>query len=333
MVTPKVSIIVPVYKAEKYISKCMHSLFNQTLQELEIIVIDDCSPDKSIEIVKQVITEYPKRLNQLKLIRNESNLGVGQTRQKGIDSATGAYIIHCDPDDWIDPTLYEEMLNYALQNDADIVICDFIKEYGDNYQRMPQVCSQNKSEMFATIATRQLHMSLCNKLIRKEIYQKFRFQPHINMWEDMAICPLMLLEANKVVHIENACYHYVIDNQQSIVNSTNIATIKSQIKAVEYLTDKIYQNNYDKTINLIDLDLLHWTAILGLLLNMNDENGKMWNETFSEQISHYKSFNMPQMYKILTWLAINKHYRVVRLLVRLRENKHIWKLISLLKKV
>ena len=122
---PKVSVIIPVYNVEKYIERCARSLFGQTLDDIEYIFIDDCSTDNSIFIMQNILEEYPKRKNSVKIIRHSVNKGVGQTRQDGIDVASGQYLIHCDPDDWVDASIYQKLYSEAILKSAEMVICDF----------------------------------------------------------------------------------------------------------------------------------------------------------------------------------------------------------------
>ena len=122
-----ISIIVPVYKAEPFLRKCLDSLINQTYKDIEIILIDDGSPDKSGEICNH----YVKIDKRIKVIHQE-NGGVSVARQTGLDAAKGEYIIHADPDDWVEPTMCEELLKIASNEDADMVICDFWTEESPN---------------------------------------------------------------------------------------------------------------------------------------------------------------------------------------------------------
>ena len=104
---PKVSIIIPVYGVEKYIERCARSLFEQTLDDIEYLFIDDCTPDKSVEILKRVLEEYPHRKSQVVIHRMEQNSGQAKVREWGMQNATGEYVIHCDSDDWVDIHMYE----------------------------------------------------------------------------------------------------------------------------------------------------------------------------------------------------------------------------------
>ena len=129
---PKVSIIVPVYGVEKYIERCACSLFEQTLDDLEFIFVDDSSPDDSIEKLQTLILKYPNRIPQVRIIRHDVNRGLPAARQTGIRVASGDYIIHCDSDDWIDLDLCETLYLKASENSSDVVIYNYKTTDGSN---------------------------------------------------------------------------------------------------------------------------------------------------------------------------------------------------------
>ena len=105
----KLSIIVPMYNTEKYIERCARSLFEQTLTGIEFIFVNDCSPDRSLLILKRIIDEYVDRSLVIRIIEHEKNMGLAVARTTGLNQAKGEYIIHCDSDDWIETDMYEVM--------------------------------------------------------------------------------------------------------------------------------------------------------------------------------------------------------------------------------
>ena len=110
----KVSVIVPVYKVEQYIEKCVRSLMEQTMKEgIEFIFINDCTPDDSMQILESVVGEYPDRADQVVIWNNSSNVGVSESRRKGIELAKGEYIGWCDSDDWCEKEMFEKMCKVA----------------------------------------------------------------------------------------------------------------------------------------------------------------------------------------------------------------------------
>ena len=111
---PKVSVIVPIYEVEKYIERCVRSLFEQTLDDIEYIFVDDCTKDNSITVLERVIKDYPNRKSQITILHHETNKGLPQARKTGLLSARGDYIAHCDSDDWVDHKLFALMYEKAV---------------------------------------------------------------------------------------------------------------------------------------------------------------------------------------------------------------------------
>ena len=120
MTNPKISVIVPVYKAEHYLARCVDTLLAQTFDDFEVILVDDGSPDNS----GAICDEYALKDKRVRVI-HQPNAGVSMARQKGLDNARGEYVIHADPDDWVEPDMLKELYAKAKEEDADMVICDF----------------------------------------------------------------------------------------------------------------------------------------------------------------------------------------------------------------
>lgn len=244
MQNPKVSVIIPVFKAERYIEKCVHSLYNQSLDSIEFIFVDDCSPDNSIEIVQNVLKIYPNRKNQVKLIRHQQNLGVAKARQDGIDAASGEYLIHCDPDDWIEQDMYESMYLKAKQSEADVVICDFVKEFPNTSEIKLQKPLENKSiiilEQISGRSKINIQGSLWNKLVSKKYYRKARIPSDISFCEDVYYWFQILKQEIKIEYLGRPLYHYRF-NPNSIVHNNDVESLRkdmSLISKFDYLIDK-----------------------------------------------------------------------------------------------
>lgn len=162
----KVSVIVPIYNVEKYIKKCLNSLVNQTLQEIQIILVNDGSKDKSGEIAKEYAQMYKNKI----LYLEKENGGLSDARNYGIPYAEGEYIAFIDSDDYIDENAYEEMYDKAKKENSDYVECDFIWEYPnknkiDRYKEYTDL-----KEMFKNV-----RVVAWNKLIKKRNYFKKQF--------------------------------------------------------------------------------------------------------------------------------------------------------------
>lgn len=229
MNTPKVSVVIPIYNVEKYIERCARSLFEQTLDDIEYIFIDDCTPDKSVDILESVLKEYPHRIPQTQIIRLPKNIGAANVRKKGILLATGEYVIQCDSDDWVEKDMYELMYNKALSEDLDMIVCDFIF-YGK--YRSQYIKHNDKHHIMKEILIGSIACSLCNKLIKKDIFNNDIIYPTFSMAEDLTISPQLIYFSNSIGHINKALYHYC-KNPESITNANS--TIKISQKTNQYI--------------------------------------------------------------------------------------------------
>lgn len=236
MTKPKVSVIIPVYKAEPYIEECVRTLFAQTLKDIEYIFVDDCSPDRSIEVMERVLQEFPERQPHVKVIRHEKNQGVAITRQHGTDAATGEYLIHCDPDDWVDLNMYEVMYKEAKATDADMVGCDFIEEYKDRQVIVRQNLDEPPEDIVTKIFMGVTHSCLWGRLIRLRFLKdnNARFLPELCLSEDLHYVVPLHLVLKKLTYIPEPFYHYR-QADSSITHSPSIKNIDSAITALNAL--------------------------------------------------------------------------------------------------
>ena len=207
----KVSVCIPVYGVEKYIERCARSLFEQTMTEgIEFIFVNDCTKDKSIEILEKVLGEYPHRKEQVKIIHHKSNLGAATARITAIASCTGDYVIHCDSDDWVEADLYEKMYNRAVETNADMVYCDYIIDGVNKSKKVKFRTITSKEKFFFYMCANQCYVSSCNKLYTRNIARLnlTSAYTHIGMNEDFAYNILCFKEVNIISHLKGSYYHY-----------------------------------------------------------------------------------------------------------------------------
>ena len=233
-----ISIIVPIYKAEQYLCRCIDSILAQTFQDFELLLIDDGSPDHS----GVICDEYAKQDSRIRVFHQE-NSGVSSARQLGIDSALGEYTIHVDPDDWIDSDMLASLYAKAHEGGADMVICDYYEEYYHRTRYVAQLVNALDAEsILRAILLCDLHGSLCNKLIRRSCYTAYniRFPLDVSLWEDRYICCSMLLNNVKVVSVNKAYYHYdLYSNESSIVRTNHTKGINSQKRFIQFLQERL----------------------------------------------------------------------------------------------
>ena len=165
----KVSIIIPVYNVEKYISRCLNSVINQTMTEgVECIIIDDCTPDNSMDIIEQILKDYNGGI-QFQIIHNKNNRGIAAVRNMGLLQAKGDYISYIDSDDYCEPNMIEEMYMLAIQKNADMVISDYYVHTSHQVSYIHQFVPNTWEECFRANLSDRLKGFLWNKLIKREL--------------------------------------------------------------------------------------------------------------------------------------------------------------------
>ena len=218
---PKVSVIIPVYNTEKYIERCAVSLFEQTLDDIQYIFVDDCSEDQSMNELYKVLERYPKRREQVTFCHHEKNLGLPAARRTGLAKAQGDYVIHCDSDDWVDVRMYEEMYNKAIEEDADVVVCDFCSTDCENEQYSKGLISKERENVIADILLWRIAGCLWNKLVRRKEYTDHDLNyPTHNMGEDAALIVQILWNAKRISYLPEPFYYYYM-NQTSITKDVS----------------------------------------------------------------------------------------------------------------
>jgi glycosyltransferase involved in cell wall biosynthesis len=229
----KISIITPIYNVANYIERCAESLLNQTLDEIEYIFVDDCTPDNSIEILNKVIDKYPNRKPYVHIVHNEKNLKLYLARQAGLRIAKGEYIINCDADDWVELDMCEKMYNMAKEKVADIVWCDFYMNYANRevYTKQEEK-ADNVSVICSTLSTK-MWWSVWNKMIRRTLYldNNVSMVNCENYGEDMITIKLFYY-ANKIAYLPRAYYHYDRSTPYSITKEFSSRRIDLCISAI-----------------------------------------------------------------------------------------------------
>lgn len=227
----KVSVIVPIYKAEKYIRRCLDSLVSQTLAGAEILLIDDGSPDSSGDICE----EYAARHPELFKVFHNQNQGVSASRQFGIDHAQGEYSIHADPDDWVEPTMLEELYSKAKADDADMVICDFFEEKKSTTYSCQRPDNHEAKSVLKEMFT-HLHGSCWNKLVRHRLYKDLHveFPKGFSCFEDLYVVTSLLRHDIKISYLPKAFYHYdKSTNENSIVRKYTLKSYHEDLQMFE----------------------------------------------------------------------------------------------------
>lgn len=228
----KVSVIVPVWNVEEYLDKCLNSLVNQSLKDIEIIVVNDESPDNSQKIIDKYAKKYPKKIIALK----QKNGGQGSARNNGITKATGEYIGYVDSDDYIEPDMYEKMYNKAKKEDLDMVICciNNVFENTIKTENLFQKSNNNKTNAFFN------NIGVCNKIYKKELLKNIKFKSKV-WYEDLAFTCKVVMKTKKTGFINEGLYNYLI-RPGSTMNNNNINKNLEILDAFNDVLDYMNEN-------------------------------------------------------------------------------------------
>lgn len=238
----KVSVIVPVYNVEKYLERCLDTLTNQTLKEIEIICVNDGSTDNSAKILE----DFALKDNRIKII-NQPNGGLSVARNTGMDVAIGEYIGFVDSDDWVDLDFYEKLYNSAKNNDCDIAVADFLRKHPNKDKRRLNI---NQEKVYTTPEDKYMvcrtYREGCvwNKIYRKSLLDKInlKFVPKM-YYEDRDFTARSLFYSEKLVTVPNTYYNYFV-NPVSIVQTTmNSKKIEHYHLVRKQTVDFIIENN------------------------------------------------------------------------------------------
>lgn len=255
---PKVSVIVPFYNVEGYIEKCLDTLVNQTLEDIEIILVNDGSKDNSILIAKKFLENYPKKIVYLE----KENGGLSDARNFGIPYAKGEYIAFLDSDDYVEKNMYEEMYNLAKKENSDMVQCNFYWEYIDkNKKKIGDMQKySNKKELIT-----KGRVEAWNKLIKREILEneEIRFPKGLR-YEDVEFTYKLAPYLEKVSFIDKPFIHY-IQRQNSISNSQNERTAEIfdiLDNVIKYYKEKNIYEEYKNELEYIYIKTVFCRSLL-----------------------------------------------------------------------
>lgn len=317
----KLSIIVAVYNLEKYLPRCLDALEDQTLQEIEILCVDDGSTDSAPQIIDQYAKKYPEKVKAF----HKENGGEFTTRNYGLERAKGEYITFVDTDDYVEPTWAEKLYNAAKQNDADIAVCGFEridiktnKVTSKDMTKFGYIVKEVKSNDDFVLF---INPAPWNKIYKREIAQSQRFL-NFRGFNDMIFLASSYTKAKKIAFVPDILYHYYLryDSQIHNVNIKDVENFKKYLlelkqwyikeqkyDEMKYILDMLafihlgtsvmYRASYDKTI---DMKLLLKDTIKYL-----DENFSTWRKSpflkmsycFPKGIKHIGLWGISKLYK------------------------------------
>ena len=238
-----VSICVPVYKVEKYIERCILSIMGQSYRgKMECLIVDDCGTDSSISIAEQLISEYKGPIT-FHILHHEHNRGLAAARNTAVEAAQGDFIVHVDSDDWVEPTMIEELVAKQLETNADIVSCNAIAHYPHKEELLTEPDYASKEEMMRSLLQLTLDHVIWRRLIRTSLYTENHITAveGVNIGEDHYTVPRLLFYAKTFAKCNAALYHYNCMNVNSYIQSAetsfNAKRMMSDVASLDILID------------------------------------------------------------------------------------------------
>lgn len=308
----KVSIIVPVYNVEKFIRKCLDSLVNQTLKDIEVIVVNDGSPDNSQKIIDEFVKKYPKKVKSF----IKENGGQGTARNLGLKHAKGEYISFVDSDDYLSTDALEKMYNIAKKENSDIVICDMVDHF-ENHE-LYHNCTKYTSVFEVT-------PSACNKIFKREVIGNLEFLPKL-WYEDFNFTTKILLNTNKISSISEGFYHCNCGHTSTMNNNNSLKNL-DMIEIIEDIKNYAKKENKydDDIISYLIFDHILITSINRVAIQKSKDKNKVIKEFIKychNTINNYSSkefySNISKNRKIIAFLNYHNLWRISRFILELK---------------
>lgn len=311
-----VSILVPIYKVEKYIKECAISLFEQTYKNIEFIFVNDCTPDDSINILQQIIEEYPDRKRFVRIINHEKNRGLSAARNTAVEAATGEFIMHVDSDDSIDLDTVSRCVDELIKNNADVIVFSFKNVFPNKSSIEHNVIPEDITEYVNKIIRRECVVCVCGGLYRRSLYMNYgiRAIEGLNMGEDYVTKPRLLYNAQKAIYIDEPFYHYRHTNEESYTKNFKEKHIIDLSLALSVLHD--YFKNVPNSVDYRDtlrVGTLRTKAILWIDWALSGGNKKLIDK-IRNLYSEYTSLEgLRAQDKCVLWFADHGFYNLLYL--------------------
>ncbi len=230
----KISVVVPVYNTKDYLKRCLDSLVGQTINDIEIICINDGSNDGSLDVLK----EYEKSDKRVKIIDLKENKGVSYSRNKGIDMAKGRYIAFCDSDDYVEADFFEKLYNNALEKNADISLGNLIEKNGKQeikHHIIEKIKKYNSKLYFAC--------GFFCSIYKKELISNIKFDENLSYAEDIYFLHHAVMKANKVVTCDDTYYHYIRRQDSADCERLSFEKIKQALYVRDMMINNLIESN------------------------------------------------------------------------------------------
>lgn len=285
-----VSIIVPVYGVESYIRRCAKSLFLQTYTDIEYVFVNDCSRDRSVEILQETMSSYPGR--KVRIISHDTNMGLGAARKTGLMAATGTYILNVDSDDYLEPDTVALLVAEAQRTGADIVAFDCYFEWEKTLKAYHRHWDNNPREYAKMLLSGRALPGVCNHMIRRSLYTSNNLYPlpGINVGEDYVLMPRLTAKAERIAYVPRPFYHYTQTNSSSYTSCLSERNIMDLVQVSKILSEWAEINPQYREALQEGL----WMKKTDLMMNASSSQYDLIEQMATEPPCRIASMNLPQ---------------------------------------
>ena len=309
--TKKVSIIVPIYGVERYIERCAKSLFEQTYPNIEYVFVNDATPDKSMDVLRQVIARYPVRQKDVRIITHSQNKGLSAARNTGLNNSTGEFVWHVDSDDYIALNAVEQLVETAKKQKAEIVVFD-VNVVTDKGIKIEEVHYTNKIDYISRLLQHTEKCAHWNKFYRRSLLDSTGIccDENIRLAEDYAVTPRLIHEAQTIAELHEPLYFYETRNQSSYVHNLKRAAIESQYRADKILTEW-FSHVQDAEQYRDVIEVLSARSMVSLIKNSDLDGWKEILDVYKDELS-LSGKQMTFVNRIIFYLAKYRRLLLLR---------------------
>lgn len=239
------SILVPIYGVENYIKRCAISLFEQTLENnIEFIFVNDCTKDRSVLILLDLLQRYPHRAKQVTVIEHDRNRGLAASRQTALNHAKGDYVLTVDSDDWLEKDACEKVIKIACDTKCDIVVFDYYANYISKQIHCHQQVYSTGEKCLKSLMCGKMHGGTCTKLIKRELYtdNDIQYVEGLNMLEDISVVYRIFYYAKSIEYLQQPLYHYYQGNLNSYCTNLSLHSKENMLQLIG-LMGSFFKNN------------------------------------------------------------------------------------------
>lgn len=312
MKVPDISVIVPIYGVENFIASCAESLFEQTMAEnAEFIFVDDATKDKSVSILLDIISKYPRLESHIKVIHHSENKGLPAARNTGLNMAQGEYVVHVDGDDFVEPTMLEDLFSAVKKESADFAWSDYNVVFGEKKRKIKQPSFDTPMDAVRGMLRGSMKYNVWNKICRLSLYRNngICFPEGKAMGEDLTMI-MVALHAQKCAYVDKPLYNYVQSDGQMTAeyNEEKLMSLRYNCERVYLYIEKNFPNEGLGSEMAALCQLMKWPFLLdGKYLSY-----KRWRAWFPESNDFiWQTRGVNTRIKLVEWCAAKCLFPIV----------------------